>query len=77
MKKIILIVLIVQLFLQMGYIYIMEYTFVLNVQENIDILVHQYLKILLLDGLNEFEISLMKLAGKKRLKGLLNLFKVE
>jgi hypothetical protein len=55
----------------------MEYTFVLNVQENIDILVHQYLKILLLYGLNEFEISLMKLAGKKRLKGLLNLFKVE
>ncbi len=35
------------------------------------------LKFLLLDNLNEFEINLMKLSGNKRLKGLLNLYKVE
>ena len=35
------------------------------------------LKFLLLDELNEFEISLMKLGGNKRLKGLLNLYKVD
>ena len=35
------------------------------------------LKFLLLDNLNEFEINLMKLSGNKRLKGLLNLYKVD